>query len=121
MPTLAVEKRELLDDWEFVLCDMSRLDAVAFLPRIERCFDRSHHFYCKRLNQQLRAETLQGVLRSREVKSDPMAVFMLLLLERYSESFAPQHKESIATWEAELCRIGAGAQQRASRTLHFGA
>ena len=62
VPTLAVEKRELLDDWEFVLCDMSRLDAVAFLPRMERCFDRSHHFYCKRLNQQLRAETLQGVV-----------------------------------------------------------
>ena len=50
------------------------------------------------------------------MKSDPMAVFILLLLGRYSESFAPEHKESIAMWEAEVCRIGAEAQQRASRT-----
>ena len=87
--TLAAEQRELLEDWDFVLCDMSKLDAVAFLSRM-------------------------GVLRSSEVKSDPMDVF-LLLLERYSESFAPEHKESIAMWEAEVCRIGAEAQQRASR------
>ena len=116
--TLAVEQRELLEDWKFVLCDMSKLDAVAFLSHMESCFDRGHQFLLRKAEsmQQLGAGTLQGVLRSREVKSDPMAVFILLLLERYSESFAREHKETIAMWEAEFCWIGVEAQQPARRT-----
>ena len=116
--TLAVEQRELLEDWKFVLCDMSRLDAVAFLSHMESCFDCGHQFLLQKAEsmQQLGAGTLQGVLRSREVKSNPMAVFILLLLERYSESFAPEHKETIAMWEAEFCWIGVEAQQPARRT-----
>ena len=118
VPTLAVEQRQLLEDWESVLCDMSRLDAVAFLSRMESCFARGHQFFLQKAEciQQLGAATLESVLRSREVKSDPMAVFMLVLLERYSESFTPEHKETIAMWEAQFCRIGAEAQQRVRRT-----
>ena len=37
---LTVEERDLLEDWEFVLCKMSTLEAVAFLPRLQRCFKR---------------------------------------------------------------------------------
>ena len=94
MATLAAEQPELLEDWEFVLCDLSRLDADAFLSCMDSFFDRGHHFLLQKAEtiKQLGAKTLQGVLRSREVKSDPMAVFILLLLERY----APEHKESIA-------------------------
>ena len=86
----------------------------AFLSCMDSFFDRGHHFLLQKAATipQLGAKTFRGVLRSREVKSDPMAVFILLLLERY----APEHKESIAMWEAEVCRIGAEAQQRASRT-----
>ena len=38
--TLAAEQRELLEDWEFVLCDMSRSDVALAAVII---------FYCKRL------------------------------------------------------------------------
>ena len=84
----------------------------AFLSCMDSFFDRGHHFLLQKAATipQLGAKTFRGVLRSREVKSDPMAVFILLLLGRYSESFAPEHKESIAMWEAEVCRIGAGAR-----------
>ena len=61
--------------------------------------------------QQLGAETLEGVLRSRELKSDT--------LERYSERFALD-KETMTMWEAELCRIDANAQQRVGRTCAQG-
>ena len=30
---LTVEERDLLEDWEFVLCDTSALESVAFLPQ----------------------------------------------------------------------------------------
>ena len=39
------EQQELLDDWEFLLCDMSYLQPVAFLPRLQRCLDRSGVFF----------------------------------------------------------------------------
>ena len=89
-----------------------------FLSRMESCFARGHQFFLQKAEciQQLGAATLEGVLRSREVKSDPMAVFMLVLLERYSESFTLEHKETIAMWEAQFCRISAEAQQRVRRT-----
>jgi len=85
---------------------------------MESCFARGHQFFLQKAEciQQLGAATLEGVLRSREVKSDPMAVFMLVLLERYSESFTLEHKETIAMWEAQFCRISAEAQQRVRRT-----
>ena len=28
---------EELEDWEFVLCNMSKLEPVAFLPRLQTC------------------------------------------------------------------------------------
>ena len=35
VPKLAAEQRELLDDWEFVLCDMPTVDASRFaLPSV---------------------------------------------------------------------------------------
>ena len=37
---LTVEERDLLEDWELILCDVSTLEAVAFLPRLQRCFKR---------------------------------------------------------------------------------
>ena len=37
-PLLTVEERDLLDDWELVLCEVSTLEAVAFLPCLQRCF-----------------------------------------------------------------------------------
>ena len=37
---LAVEQRDMLEDWELILCDVSTLEAVAFLPCLQRCFKR---------------------------------------------------------------------------------
>ena len=34
---LTVEQRDMLEDWELILCDV---EAVAFLPRLQRCFKR---------------------------------------------------------------------------------
>ena len=51
------------------------------------------------------AESLQGVLRSRQFKDDPTAVFIVLLLERYSERLTEEQTECISQWEAELCQI----------------
>ena len=31
---LTVGQKDLLEDWEFILCNMSSLEAVAFLPRL---------------------------------------------------------------------------------------
>ena len=42
---LTVEETDLLDDWEFVLCEMSTLETVAFLPRLQRCFQRVESFF----------------------------------------------------------------------------
>ena len=35
---LAVEEKDLLEDWEITLCNMSSLESVAFLPRLTRSF-----------------------------------------------------------------------------------
>ena len=37
---LALEEKDLLQDWELVLCDMSSLESVALLPGLSRSFDR---------------------------------------------------------------------------------
>ena len=59
--SLKAEQREVLDDWEFVLCDMSHLQPVAFLPRLQRCLDRTQSFFSQNAEsiKQLGAMTLQ--------------------------------------------------------------
>ena len=90
--SLEAEQREVLDDWEFILCDMSYLQPVAFLPRLQRCLDRSGSFLMQRADsiKQLGAKTLQEVLRSRQMKEESMAVFVRVLLERYTEQFTAE-------------------------------
>ena len=41
---LAQEEKDLLEDWEFVLCNMCSLEPVAFLPRLQRCFQHVETF-----------------------------------------------------------------------------
>ena len=39
--SVSVEERDLLEDWEFVLCDPVALkETVALRPRLQRCFKR---------------------------------------------------------------------------------
>ena len=63
---LTLEDKELLEDWELVLCDKSALESVAllpglqrsvaFLPRLLRCFKRVDSFITER------AETIKNSL-----------------------------------------------------------
>ncbi len=51
---LTVEERDLLEDWEFVLCGTSALESVAFLPRLQKCFKRVDLFlseHCEALKR----------------------------------------------------------------------
>ena len=100
---------------EFVLCDLSVLDADDFRLCMERCFDPSHKFLTQHAETitQLGANTLQSVWRSREMKADPMAIFTLLLLERYPERLTGEQKDRINTWEAKLCEKSEEVQARA--------
>ena len=61
-PLLNVDQKDLLDDYEFVLCDMTRLDAMAFCHRMERCLERSFCFLqdSGEAIKRLGADSLQG-------------------------------------------------------------
>ena len=105
LPLVTPEQQELLDDWEFVVCDMSTLLPVALLPRLQRCLDRSQTF----LNQnaetikQHHGKTLQAVLRGKHLKENCMAVFTAVFLQRYRQMFTEEQEDLVVQWEAELC------------------
>ena len=116
--SLNAEQREVLDDWEFVLCDMSCLQPVAFLPRLQRCLDRSGSFLMQHADsiKQLGCKTLQHVLRSRQVKQESMSAFIRLLLERYMEQFTAEQKELVLQWESDLCEKSREVEAGAAST-----
>ena len=115
---LTVEERDLLDDWEFVLCEMSTLETLAFLPRLQRCFQRVESFLTEQGGalQKVGARNLQLALRSLHMLQFPTSTFVRVFLERYYESFTPEQSEIIAMWEAQFCQISAEAQERVRRT-----
>ena len=117
-PLLKVEERDLLDDWEFVLCEMSTLETVAFLPCLQRCFQRVESFFTEQGGalQKVGARNLQLALQSQDRSQCPMSSFARVFLERYLESCTAEQKEIIAVWEARFCQIGAEARHRARRT-----
>ena len=117
-PLLTVEERDLLDDWELVLCEMSTLETVAFLPRLQRCFQRVESFFTEQGGalQKVGARNLQLALRSPHVLQFPTSTFVRFFLGRYLESFTPEQSEVISVWEAQLCQISAEAQERARRS-----
>ena len=106
--SLEADERKVLDDWEFALCDMSYLQPVAFLPRLQRCLDRSGSFLIQHAEsmKEIGAKTLQQVLQSRQMKDESMAVFIRVLLERYTDQFTAEQKELVLQWESELCVKG---------------
>ena len=118
MHLLTVEERDLLEDWELVLCEMSTLETVAFLPRLQRCFQRVESFFTEQGGalQKVGARNLQLALRSPHMLQFPTSTFVRVFLERYLESFTPEQSEVISVWEAQLCQISAEAQERARRS-----
>ena len=42
--SLTLGEKELLEDWQFILCDMSTLESVALLSGLQRCYQRVDSF-----------------------------------------------------------------------------
>ena len=42
--SFTLKEKELLEDWELLLCDVSSLESVALLPGLQRCFQRVDAF-----------------------------------------------------------------------------
>ena len=79
--SVTVEERDLLEDWEFTLCDASTLKGtVALLPRLQRCFKRVEMVLTERGEavKKAGAKNLQLALRSRH-KCDTAALKMMCL------------------------------------------
>ncbi len=74
---LAVEEKELLEDWEFVLCNMTNLEPVAFLPRLQRCFQRVETFVTEQSDQLKLSKTiaLVDMFQSTDMETIPMSCF----------------------------------------------
>ena len=77
--TLTVEQQNLFEDWEFVLCNMSTLETVAFLPRLQRCFQRVESFFTEQGGalQKVGARNLQLALRSPHMLQFPTSTFVV--------------------------------------------
>ena len=110
---LSVEDKDLLQDWELVLCDVSTLESVALLPRLQRCFERVDAFlkeYAEALKK-IAAKNLDTALRSRHMAQFPMATFARVFLERYEEQLATDNRQVLSTWQAQLCAVSAPEQE----------
>ena len=102
---LGVEEKDLLQDWELVLCDVSSLESVALLSGLQRCFERVDAFFKEHAEalKKLGAKNLDTALRSRHMAQFPMATFTRLFLERYEEQLETKQLESMSTWKENLC------------------
>ena len=102
---LSVEQKELLEDWELVLCDTSTLEAVAFLPSLQRCFGRVRQFFTEHreeLKQQNR-QALVSILESMDMESHPMSSFCAVFLTRYVQRLSVEQAAEVEGWERDLC------------------
>ena len=102
---LALEEKDLLQDWELVLCDVSSLESVALLSGLQRCFERVDAFFKEHAEalKKLGAKNLDTALRTRHMAQFPMATFTRLFLERYEEQLETKQVESMSTWKENLC------------------
>ena len=83
--TLLPQHREELEDWEFVLCNMSKLEPAAFLQRLRRCFNRVDSFITERAEaiKKLACKNLETALQRKHMLQFPMSTFTRIFLERY--------------------------------------
>ena len=102
---LALEEKDLLQDWELVLCDVSSLESVALLSGLQRCFERVDAFLKEHAEplKKIAAKNLDTALRSRHMAQFPMATFARVFLERYEEQLETKQLESLSTWKENLC------------------
>ena len=102
---LPASEKDLLQDWDLVLCDMSSLESVALLSGLQRCFERVDDFLKEHAQalKKIAAENLDTALRSRHMAQFPMATFARVFLERYEEQLETKQLDSMSTWKENLC------------------
>ena len=103
--SLTVEEKDLLQDWELVLCDVSILESVALLPGLSRSFDRMkavvvEHSDTLKLQKRM---SLVDSLESSDMQCVPMCCFSALFLKRHLKSLSAEQIAEVAEWERDLC------------------
>ena len=111
--SFTVEEKDLLEDWQLVLCDVSTLESVALLSGLQRCFERVDAFFREHATalKKMAAKNLDTALRSRQMAQFPMATFARVFLERYEEQLATENRQVLSTWQAQLCAATAAEQE----------
>ena len=104
---LTVEDKDLLEDWEFVLCKVLTLEPVAFLPRLRRCFKRVDSFITERAEaiKKLACNNLETALQRKHMLKFPMSTFSRIFLERYKDKLETEQMEALSMWEENLCAL----------------
>ena len=107
LSTLLPEHREELDDWEFILCNMSKLEPAAFLPRLRRCFNRVDSFITERSEaiHKLACQNLETALQRKHMLQFPMSTFCRIFLERYKDKLETEQVEALSMWSEKLCAL----------------
>ena len=105
--TLLPQHREELEDWEFVLCNTSMMEPVAFLPRLQRCFHRVDSFITERGEaiKKLACKNLETALQRKHMLQFPMSTFSRIFFERYKDKLETEQMEALSMWEENLCAL----------------
>ena len=99
------EEKELLEDWELLLCDVSSLESVALLPGLQRCFQRVDAFLKEHAEalKKISARNLDTALRSRHMLQFPMSTFTRLFLGKFEKQLETEQVKALSTWQQKLC------------------
>ena len=102
---LTVDDKDLLEDWELVLCDKLALESVAFLPRLTRSFDRVKAVVGEQ-KEKLRLQqkvSLVDAFLSLDTQAIPMLCFCGVFLKRYFHRLGASQIAEVELWERDLC------------------
>ena len=101
---VTVEQRQLLEDWELVLCNVAK-DTVVLLPGIRRCFDRACAYLEDKKDDliSLRQPTLVAALSNKSLSKEPLCVFTCCFLKRYAEQLPVDLKLQLEEWKQKIC------------------
>ena len=117
LAALTFEQKELLDDWELVLCKVDK-DTVVLLPGTRRSFARVAQ--CVEQQQDalrnLKARTLEKAFSSKQLRKDPMCVFSRCFLVRYAAHLLAEEKFQLEAWTEEFCQ---GSQEAVDNFLEM--
>ena len=98
-----------------LLCDVSSLESVALLPRLQRCFQRVDAFLKEHAEalQKISARNLDTALRSRHMLQFPMSTFTRLFLGKFEKQLETEQVRALSTWQEHLCVPSAAEQEAA--------